>query len=253
MTKDTIGFRQRLKRGDVLLGTLMSFNFAEVAELLAKAGFDWLFIDAEHGTCDVRDLQAMLQAADPYTECVIRIPALDEGMIKRALDIGASGLIIPQVNTATIAENAVRWGRYPPEGSRGLGLARAQGYGFEWQSYVAHANERIALIVQAESAEAVRNIIDIVTVPGIDAVLIGPYDLSASLGLPGELMHADVVGAIEKITRACRAKRMPLGIFGLTAEAVKPYLERGFQLIVAGVDATLLGYAARELVRELQN
>ena len=248
----TSNLRLRLHRGELLLGTLLTLNAPEVAELLGEAGFDWLFVDAEHGTFDARELQAMLQGAGRAVECLIRVPALDEISIKKALDVGAAGLIVPQVHSAEQAERVVQWARYPPAGSRGLGVARAQRYGFQLREYLRTANDHIVLVVQAESAEAVQNIEAIVRVPGIDAVLIGPYDLSASLGRPGEIEHPAVRDAIQQIARVCRAGGVPVGIFGMTAEAVQPYIQQGFKLIVAGVDTVLLGHAARELLGRLK-
>lgn len=246
-------FRSRLWDGQQLLGMVVSMRTPDAAELLAEAGFDWLFIDNEHGAYSIAELQAMLQAAGRDFDCLIRIPALEESSIKKALDIGASGVIVPQVNTAEQAACVVRWGRYPPAGGRGLGIARAQHYGFGLQEYADNANERIALVIQAESAEAAANIESIVQVAGIDAVFIGPYDLSASLGKTGEVDHPAVQQAIAHITRVCKLHHMPLGIFGGGAEAVRPYLQQGFQLIAAGVDAALLGSAAREMLARMRH
>jgi 2-keto-3-deoxy-L-rhamnonate aldolase RhmA len=244
--------RNRLKQGELALGTILSLNSPDVAEILSNVGFDWLFIDGEHGTFDTHELQAILQAAGGNVECIFRIPALDEVHIKKALDVGANGLIVPQLNSAEQARNLVRWSRYPPEGARGLGFARAQGYGFEVDEYLKSANETITLIVQAESAEAVENIDAILQVEGLDAVLVGPYDLSSSLGHPGEVAHPEVQEAIRRVANACQAAGMPVGIFGLTAEAVRPYIQQGFRLIVVGVDTVLLGNAARQLLRKLK-
>jgi 2-dehydro-3-deoxyglucarate aldolase len=172
--------------------------------------------------------------------------------IKKVLDLGATGIIVPQVNTVEQAANVVRYARYSPAGSRGVGLARAHGYGMRFHEYLATANEQVAVIVQAEHAQAVTNIESIVQVDGIDAVLLGPYDLSASLGKMGRVDDPAVTAAIDHVTEACRAAGMPLGYFGVTASAVKPSIERGCTLIVAGVDTLLLGVAARDLLGELR-
>jgi len=246
-------FRQRLKQGDLLLGTLVSLNSPEVVELLAAAGFDWLFLDAEHAPLEWSGLQAMLQAAGRHVACIIRVPALDEAAIKHALDLGAVGIIVPQVHTAEQAALAVQWARFPPEGTRGMGIARAHGYGFQISEYNQQANEQTVVVVQAESAEAVRNIDAIVQTPGLDAVLIGPADLSASLGHPGDFAHPDLHEAIARITRACQAAAMPLGIFALTVEAARPYIAQGYGLMVISLDTYLLGQAARELLRAVKN
>jgi 2-keto-3-deoxy-L-rhamnonate aldolase RhmA len=245
-------FRARLRRGETLLGTMLTLPSPSAAEVLAELGFDWLFVDAEHGPLETRDLLAILQAVSHRTACIVRVPSCDEIAIKKALDIGAHGIIVPQVNTAEQAASAVRFARYAPEGARGVGLARAHGYGRRFREYVESANREIAVIVQAEHAQAVANIDAIVGVAGVDAVLLGPYDLSASLGKMGSIDDAAVVAAIDRVTRTCRGAGMPLGYFGVTAAAVRPYMERGYTLIVAGVDTTLLGGAARALLNELR-
>ena len=240
-------FRKKLKARSLLIGTMVTLGSPEVAEILAGIGFDWLFIEAEHSPLDTLDLQRVLQGASS-TPCVVRVAASAEVPIKKALDIGAVGIIAPMVNSAEQAEQVVRWAKYAPLGTRGVGIGRAHGYGSKFQDYVQNANEDVAVIVQAEHIEAVKNIEAIVQVAGIDAVLIGPYDLSASLGRLGEVRHPEVVAAIEHVLQACQAAQMPLGIFGLSAEAVKPYIERGCTLIIVGTDATLLGDAARQLL-----
>jgi 2-keto-3-deoxy-L-rhamnonate aldolase RhmA len=245
--------RKRLQRGELVLGTILSLNSPDVAEILSGTGFDWIFIDAEHSTLDPHDLKALLQAAGASTPCVVRLPALDEIAVKKTLDAGAAGLIVPQVGTVEQVEQLVRWGRYYPEGSRGLGFGRAQGYGLKVGEYLETANDEILLAVQAESAEAVKNIEAIVRVQGLDAVLIGPYDLSASLGLPGQIDHPDVQDAIQHVAKACFDAEMPIGIFGMTAEAVQPYIKQGFRFIACGVDTIMLGNAAQKLLKELRD
>lgn len=249
----SVSFRARLKRGDALLGTMVTLPTASTAEILADAGFDWLFVDAEHGPLETRDLLGILQAVGHRVPCLVRVPSLDEAAIKKALDLGANGIIVPQVNTAQQAADAVRFARYAPAGSRGVGLARAHGYGFRFSEYVASANDEVCVVVQAEHELAVRNIESIVAVPGIDAVLLGPYDLSASFGKMGHIHDPEVVAAIDHVTRICQSAGIPLGYFGVTADAVKPWIARGYSLIVAGVDVLYIGNGARRLLSDLQN
>jgi 2-keto-3-deoxy-L-rhamnonate aldolase RhmA len=237
-------FRTRLRAGETLFAPLLTLNSPAVAELMAEAGFDWLFIDAEHSTLDTGQMQALLQAASP-TPCVIRLASGDDVPIKKALDIGAAGIIAPQVNSVEQAGRIVQSAKYAPVGQRGLGIAKVR-------EYMQGANEDTAVIVQAEHRDAVANIDAIVRVEGIDGVLIGPYDLSASLGLPGAVDHPDVRGAIERVRTACKNAGIPIGIFGLTADAVRPYIDQGFTMIVAGVDTVLLGNAATSLVAALR-
>ena len=244
-------FRARLNRGELLKGTMVTLASAASAEVLAKVGFDWLFIDGEHGAIDIRDLEHILQAADDHVACIVRVPSAGEVAIKRVLDLGADGIIVPQVNTAEQAAAVVRYSKYAPQGARGIGLARAHGYGQSFADYLANANNAVSVIVQAEHADAVDNIESIVAVDGVDAVLVGPYDLSASLGLSGQVGHPDVMAAIDRVTAACQAVGMPLGFFGVTAAAVQPFVARGYTLVVAGVDTLLLGTAAGAVLKEL--
>lgn len=249
----TPAFRSRLARGDTLLGTMVTLPDAAVAEILADVGFDWLFIDGEHGPLQTQDLLAILRAVDQRTPCLVRVPAAAEVPIKTVLDLGAEGIIVPQVNTAEQAASVVRWARYAPQGSRGVGLARAHGYGRRFREYVESANERTVVVVQAEHIQAVDNIEAIVQVAGIDAVLLGPYDLSASLGKMGQIDDPTVVAAIDRVTTACQAAKIPLGYFGVTAAAVQPFIDRGYTLITAGVDTLLLGHAAGQMLKQLRN
>ncbi len=245
-------FRTRLLRGDLLFGTMVTLHAPEVAELLATVGCDWLFLDAEHGVFDARRLQAMLQGAGATTPCLVRVASAAEVPIKQALDIGAAGIIVPQVNSATQAEQVVRWAKYPPVGTRGAGVARAHGYGWRQGNYISSANENTAVIVQAEHIDAVRQIEAIARVKGIDAVFIGPYDLSGSLGVLGQIDHPSVIEAIDHVTEVCHAAGVRLGIFGVSADAVKPYLAKGYTLITAGVDTLLLAQAASSLLAQLK-
>lgn len=249
MTHD---FRARLLRGDLLIGTMITLTSPEVAEIMAEVGFDWLFLDAEHSVFEAREIQLMLQAAGVAMPCVVRLAVAAEVPIKKALDIGAAGIIAPQVNSADQAQQIVRMAKYAPAGARGVGIGRAHRYGLKLREYVAEANQRTAVIVQAEHIDAVRNIESIVRVEGVDAVLIGPYDLSASLGRLGQVDHPDVTQAIDRVTEVCLQAGVRLGIFGVSANAVKPYIARGYTLIVAGVDTMLLGQAAGGLLAQLK-
>ena len=243
-------FRQRLKDRELLIGTVVTLGIPEIAEVLSGAGFAWLFLDAEHGPLDTLALQRLVIGAKA-TPCLVRLAASSELEVKKALDIGAAGVIAPQVNSAEQASQVVRWAKYAPLGTRGVGAARAHGYGLALKEYLATANDRTVVVVQAEHRDAVNNIEAIAQVAGVDAVLVGPNDLSASLGHLGDLAHPDVAAAIDRVTEVCRRAGMPLGIFGMNPAAVKPYLDRGYTLIACSVDTVLLGTAARDLLNDL--
>tara|TARA_B100000809_G_scaffold201449_1_gene202043 strand:- start:451 stop:1215 length:765 start_codon:yes stop_codon:yes gene_type:complete len=254
MTVDEVrtGFKSRLAGGELLLGSMVTLPSPAVAEILVQLGYQWLFVDGEHGPLETAEVLAILQAVGNQVPCVVRVPAAAEVPIKKMLDLGAAGIIAPQVNTAQQAADVVAWSLYAPEGRRGVGLARAHGYGLNFQEYVESANQEITVIVQAEHAEAVENIEQIVQVEGIDAVLLGPYDLAASLGKMGQVDDPEVTGAIDRITAACQEAGLPLGIFGVSADAIRPYIEKGYNLVVAGTDTIFLASAGGQMLGDLQ-
>ena len=244
-------FRKRLLNGDVLVGSLITIASAEVAEIMAAVGFDWLFIDTEHSAFNASGAQKIMQAAGPGCPCVVRVPANDDVWIKKALDSGASDIIAPQINSAAEAEAVVRMCKYPPDGTRGVGIGRAHQYGLGFNAYMEKANKEIAVILQAETAQALRNISEIVQVPGIDAIFVGPYDLSASLGKMGQLTDPEVQQAIETITQACRTAGVRLGIFAATAKDITPFLEQNYTLLAVGTDGLLMARKAKEILQTL--
>ena len=244
-------FRARLRAGELLVGPMVTLSSPEVAELLAGIGFDWLFIDAEHTPIGPPEIQAILQAAG-RTPCLVRLPSGENTPISKALDAGAEGIIVPQVNSAEQARQVVESARYAPLGRRGRGLARAHRYGLKLAEYSATANDTVAVVVQAEHRDAVKDIRSIVRVEGVDAVLVGPYDLASSMGRAGEVDHPEVKQAIATVRAACLEASMPVGIFGLNAAAVAPYIDQGFSLIVVGIDVLLLGDAAKTLLTQVK-
>ena len=245
------GFAARLRASELLRGTMLTLPSPEVADMVSRCGFDWLFLDGEHGSPTTLEWQRLLMAIGGRCASLLRVPVLGEAPIKTALDLGVDGIIVPMVNSAQQAREAVAWSRYPPAGRRGIGLARAQGYGLEFADYMEHANERLAVVVQAEHIDAVDNIEEIAAVEGLDAVFVGPYDLSASLGKTGAVDDPEVVAAIDRVTRVCRAHGLALGYFGVSAESVLPYVERGFNLICAGTDAGFVTAGASDVLQQL--
>jgi 2-dehydro-3-deoxyglucarate aldolase len=248
----TATFRERLRRGDTLIGTIVSLPAPEVAELLSGLGFDYLFVDMEHSALDPIHAQRLLQSMADGCDAIVRVPANDEVWIKKAADLGCAGIVVPLVNAAEDAQRAVRWAKYPPQGTRGVGIARAHRYGMGFGPYVERANRDLAVIVQAEHAQAVEHITEIVSVAGVDAVLIGPYDLSGSLGRPGQVDDPVVQEHIARVHTTCQKAGMPLGVFGVDVGAVKPFMEQGYSLIVVGMDSLFMGVAARQALSALR-
>ena len=249
MRKD---FRRRLLAGQPLLGSWLQVPFAASAEILARVGFDWLAVDAEHGLMDLRDLAALLAACEARDVAgFVRLPAADDIWIRRALDAGAAGLIVPMVNSAEIARHAVAWAKYPPRGKRGFGFSRANGYGADFDAYVRRANRDICVIAQIEHVDGVREVEAILDVDGIDGALIGPYDLSGSMGLVGQPSHPKVLAAARHVLKACRERGKAPGFHVVSADpkSALPYLRQGYRFVALGMDTLFLRSGADAVLR----
>jgi 2-dehydro-3-deoxyglucarate aldolase/4-hydroxy-2-oxoheptanedioate aldolase len=246
------GFRQRLRERAPLVGFLLTLPSPELAELCADEGFDWLFLDMEHGLLDCAATQRMLQAAGGRCPCLVRVPASDPLWIGKVLDLGADGLILPHIDTPQQASTAVRAAKYPPRGERGIGPGRGQGYGVRLADALVTANENTILVAQAEHVNAAACLGDILDVPGIDAILVGPFDLSGSMGKPGRVHDEDVQGAIRGIISACAARAMPTGILVLGAAGARKAIAQGISLVCAGVDTLLMSAGARDLISSIK-
>lgn len=243
-----------LRSGKPAIGTMVQLPNPSVVEILAQAGFDWLTLDTEHGPIDIETLHALIRAtAGTNATPVVRVARNLDWLAKRVLDIGALGVMMPGVNSAHEALEAVRAVRYPPDGIRGFGPTfAALRWGLAGADYVQQANDEVMAIVQVEHIDAVERIDEIVAVPGLDLPLIGPYDLSGSMGVLGQVRHPKVQEAINRVLAAGKKAKLPVGIFGVTAEEVNAYLEAGFKAILVGVDAGLLASAAKEMLGRIR-
>jgi 4-hydroxy-2-oxoheptanedioate aldolase len=236
--------KQLLKAGEPALGTFMALGSTLGAEQLAQLGFDWLVIDQEHGAIDATLTQSLLQAiSTTETVPLVRVPENGVDWIKRALDAGAYGLVVPMVNDRADAEAAVRATRYPPLGARSIGGSRTRLYG--GPDYVEHANEEILLMVQIEHITAVGNAREILSVPGIDGYFIGPGDLCASMGLPNtwDPDFPEYWAALEKVQRVAKELGVPGGIHSSPGR-VTAMLEKGYQFVAVGFDISFMASAA---------
>ncbi len=244
--------KEKLRSGKPSIGTWMTMAHPSIAEIMAMAGYDFVVIETEHTAIDVSEVLPLLIAIERRGSIpMVRLAWNDPIQAKAVLDSGAAGVLVPMVNTKADAELAVRMTKYPPLGDRGVGLARAQGYGADFEEYVRTANDDGLLLVQIEHRTAVENIEEILSVPGIDGTYIGPYDLSMSLGIPGQLTHPDVIAAKEKVLAATLRAGLISGVHFVhpdTAAAdCKAAIEQGYRLIVVGTDILLLGDSARAL------
>ena len=239
--------KKALHAGEKTSGAWLSLTNHISAEIMAHAGFDWLLVDCEHGPTSIETLLIQLQAMSAtQTIPFVRAPWNDIVAIKRILDVGAYGVMIPWVNNREQAEAAVKACKYPPQGLRGMAGPRATGYGRNIADYIKRANDEVLVIVQIETPEAVKNIREILSVDGIDVAFIGPTDLSALMNHPGDAAHPEVQAAIEQVEQAAKAANVPLGTISRSWEQAKTLYDRGYQFITLCSDASLIVQGSSE-------
>jgi 4-hydroxy-2-oxoheptanedioate aldolase len=245
-------FKRAILSGTRQIGLWATLGSPTTVEIIAGSGFDWILIDTEHTPNDIETVLAQLRAAAPYpTEAVVRVPWNDMVTIKRYLDIGVQTLLIPYVSTAQEARSAVAFTRYPPTGLRGVaGGTRAMGYG-RVRDYIQRAHEEICVLVQIETRQALDNIEEIAAVEGVDGMFIGPADLHASLGHPGEYANPGVLERIaDAMARIVAAGKAP-GF--LTSERQAPqWLDHGALFVAVGSDTGILTGGADALARKFK-
>jgi 4-hydroxy-2-oxoheptanedioate aldolase len=240
---------ERLRGRELVLGTFVSLGSPAVTNLLAVAGFDFLLIDLEHGAGNEAILQSQLFAAQAEgVATMVRTETFDRIRIGRVLDLGASSLMLPRVDSAEQARAAVAHLRYPPDGDRGVAGANRARRGGTRPDPFAEANRELSATVQIESAEAVADVERIAAVAGVDALFIGPSDLSHSLGVPGDLEAPVFRDALGRVLAAARANQLAAGILAATPVAARGFIAQGFTLMVVSADVSLLSAAARDVV-----
>jgi 2-dehydro-3-deoxyglucarate aldolase/4-hydroxy-2-oxoheptanedioate aldolase len=244
-------FRKAIRTGQQLNGLLITMPSPEVVEILSNAGFDWLFFDLEHSVITPETLQNLLRGVPDSCFVAVRVPEATPTYVAKVLEAGAEGVIFPRISTAEQAEKAVSLCKYPPLGNRGVGVGRAQGYGTAFSEYLDVANERIACIVQIEDELGVKNASRISAVAGVDALFVGPYDLSMSMGIPGEVAHENIAKIIHRLPEVI-AMEIGLGILTTDMEAAREYADLGYNLMACGIDTQLLGNGARQLLTEVE-
>jgi 2-keto-3-deoxy-L-rhamnonate aldolase RhmA len=239
--------KKLLKEGKSACGTWVSLCSPIAAEIVGMSGFDWLLIDMEHGPGDYQTLIGQLQAigAAGESEPIVRVQWHDPVIVKRVLDAGARGVMIPGIKTVEDAKRAVASTKYPPGGFRGIASVRGGLYGLD-TAYLKEANENILVYLQVETKEAVKDIDPILDTPGIDVCFIGPNDLAADLGHTGDLGHSEVVAAIEKVEKAAKARKIPLGTVSRSWDAAKALYDKGYQAVSVQSDVNFLLTAARQ-------
>lgn len=240
--------KRMLKAGKKTAGAWSQLCSPASTEILCRAGFDWILIDMEHSPGDMQTLFAQLQAMGGYGVVpIVRAPWNDMVWIKRILDAGACGVMIPSVNTREQAVAAVQACKYPPVGVRGIaGSPRAAGFGRDTASYLKRANDEILVILQVETPQAVQNLEEIGKVPGLDALFIGPMDLSTSMGHLGNPAHPEVQAAIATVEAKARLLGVALGTISAGWEQAKALYDRGYQLVTLLSDVILVSRGSAE-------
>ena len=244
----TKSLKKVLQAGGKAGGCWLELFSPLAAEIIGQAGYDCVMIDLEHGQGSVMDAIVVMQALKGSgTEALLRVPANDPVWIKRVLDAGVAGVMIPTVDSVAEAEAAVAACRYPPKGRRGMAapIARAADYGAVWQDYVARIDSDLLVICQIESAAAVDNVAEIAAVEGVDMLFVGPMDLSGSLGYFGEPDHPEVLKRIAEVEAAGKAAGKLLGAIATPARSLGDLYGAGYDLIVADADCLLLRDGAR--------
>ncbi len=246
--------KQKLKAGELVFGGWITLPCPAAAEVMALAGFDFLVIDTEHGAINIESVQAILQAMGGTDVApIVRLAGSQRMFANKILDTGPLGIIVPMVSSREDAEATVSAALYPPEGTRGIGLGRAEGYELERrEDYLKVANDLMLVAVQVEHRDGVERIDEIVSVPGIDLVFLGPADLAGSMGYRTQPGHPDVAKAIDRVAQAARRAKIPVGIPVSGPEDLARRVTQGFQFFHIGVDTVYLGGACRRGLQEAQ-
>jgi len=240
--------RSRILNNELTVGSWITLACPDVAEVLGQAGFDWLTVDMEHSSIGINEAQHLIRAIQLAGSVpLVRVSENDPTLIKRVLDCGAQGVIVPMVNSAEDARAAVAAVRYPPTGVRGVGLARAQAYGFGFDEYREWMVDGPIVVVQIEHIRAVEALEEILSVDRVDACLVGPYDLSASMGTPGEFENPEVLSALRRVEEVTLGLGKTLGFHVIPPDAaeLEKKIAAGYRFLGFSLDTLFLGTLSR--------
>jgi 2-keto-3-deoxy-L-rhamnonate aldolase RhmA len=248
--------KKALKEGRVQLGTgFQQFRSVEIPRILAAAGFHWTFIDCEHGNFDIETVQDLCRSANMAGLCpLVRVGEAQYTLVARALDNGAQGIVFPRFESPEAVREAVSWTKFPPVGIRGFGLT-AQHIDYETRTIpemIDHINTNTMVVLQIETALAVERREELISIPGIDAVMLGPVDLSISLGVPGEFQHPKMIAAFEAVRDTCLKHGVAPGCQMRNLSLAQFWKERGMQFLGCSSDAGMFLEKAREIANGLQ-
>lgn len=251
----TLTIKEKLKKGEFVVGPFMKSRDPAMVEIAGLAGFDFAILDMEHSALSIESVEDLIRMAEIRgIDSIVRVPEISESAISGPLDAGASGVLVPHVDTKEQAEEVVFLSKFSPLGERGMDVyARAADYShLPKEIYLKQANRKTLLIVQIEGKKGVENLDDILLVKDIDTIFIGPYDLSQSLGVPGEIDHPKVTEKIKEIVGKVRKAGLSLGIYVDDVETAKRWIDLGIQFIGLLVDVVIFFQACRSLVAPLK-
>lgn len=248
--------KTKIRQRETTFGSWITLGHLAIAEIMCRSGFDWLAIDMEHSVITEEDAQSLIQVISlSGVTPLVRVGVNDPTVIKRVMDAGAHGVIVPMVNSKADAEKAVSSVKYPPVGTRGVGLARAQGYGTSFDEYKSWVNENSVVIVQVEHIDAVRSLSEILDVDGVDGFIVGPYDLSASMGKPGEFEDADVLEALAEVKAIAKEKNAMAGFHVIPPDAkeIKKKVAEGYRFIGCSLDTLYLAGNIEQVMSKVRD
>ena len=254
----SIKLKDKLISNELTIGSWLTLPSTAIAEIMCNAGFDWLVVDLEHTTISLEQAGEMIRTIElSGSSSLVRLTSNDENQIKRVMDAGAQGIVVPMVKSVTDAKRAVTATRYPPLGTRGVGLARAQEYGAKFEEYLAwqsDINFGPVVVVQIEHVDAVANLKEILNVDGVDAFIIGPYDLSCSMGIPGEFDNPEFIQTINKIIQIGSELNAVSGLHVVEPDKQKlnNAIIAGHKFIAYSVDIRMIDVAARDGMAEFK-
>lgn len=247
--------KESLQKNKFTVGSWVTLGHTAVAELMAKLGFDWLVVDMEHSAITLPDAQQLIQVIELCGVVpLVRVGENNPVLIKRVMDAGAHGVIVPMVNTKEDAIKAVSAVKYPPMGTRGVGLARAQGYGLDFERYRDWVNKESIVIVQVEHVKSIENLESILTTPGVDGSIIGPYDLSGSLGVPGNFEDPKMRECLASYEKISKKTRKPAGFHVVEPDIQKTldFRQKGYTFLAVGLDTLYMGRKCAEIINGIR-
>lgn len=243
-----MSLKDKLRNNELTIGSWITLGHSAIAEIMAKAGFDWLTIDLEHSVITIKEAEDLIRTIDLCgVSPLVRLTSNDEDQIKRVMDAGSHGIIVPNIKSSKEAEKAVASVKYPPVGKRGVGLARAQQYGNNFEGHWKWLEDESVVIVQIEHIDAVNDLEAILSTEGVDGYIMGPFDLTASMGIPGQFEHPDFIAAMEKVKSVAKKLNKTGGIHIIkpNKDELNQRIDEGYKFLAYSLDTIMIDTSCR--------